>query len=278
MKGRRRSSGSSSRVRFWGSEGDRAHRAYYRFLADHYDALYGEPRYRLAYPFLHSLFRRRGPVTDVLDVACGTFALDLPLVKRGYRVTGRDLSDDMIHVARRNLARAGRTADIGTGDMRTLQIHRSFDAVLCLGTAFNYLSNQEDVRRALRSFRRHLRPGGLLVLDLTNFEPWIRHPENARAEVDYRPDERTRLAIFAYNEQNPSKTVHLGRFLIVHEHDGRIDLALDSASMRVWTRATLADALTKSGFHPVEWHGDLRLGTKYRPRKSPRLVAVAERT
>ncbi len=91
-------------------------------------------------------------------------------------------------------------------------------------------------------------------------------------------DERTRLAIFAYNAQNPSKTVHLGRFLIVHEHDGRIDLALDSASMRVWTRATLGDALTKSGFRPVEWHGDLRLGTKYRPRKSPRLVAVAVRT
>ncbi len=277
MRARRKSSGWSSRVRFLGSEQDQAHRAYYRFLADHYDAIYGEPRYGLAYPFLQSLFRRRGPVVNVLDVACGTFGLDIPLVKRGYHVVGRDVSNDMLRVARRSLAKAGRIADVAPGDMRNLRLSHRFDAVLCLGTAFNYLSDLKDARRALRTFRRHLRPGGILVLDLTNFEPWIRHPENARAEVDYSPDPGTRLAIFALNEQSPDRTLHLARFIVVYQHVATIDLAVDSAPMRIWTRRALAEELVKNDFRPLEWWGDLRLGARYVRSKSLRLVSVSAR-
>ncbi len=250
----------------------------YRTIAEHYDAIYGEPRYRLAYPFLHDLFRRRGPVKEILDVACGTFALDLALVRRGYHVTGRDLSEDLLRVARRNLMESGRTVDLAKGDMRTLRLGQTYDTILCLGTAFNYLETQEDVQKALRTFRRHLRPNGLLIVDLTNFDAWIRHPQNARAEVDYRARDGTRIAVFAFNEQNPDRTLHLSRFLTVVRKRRRIEIRLDEAPLRVWSKDTLARELTKNGFRPMEWWGDLRLGARYQKGRSPRLVAVAART
>src|SRR5207247_10807729 len=125
-------------------------------------------------PFLHHLFRPRAPALEALDGACGTFARDLPLLRRSYRVTGRDVSKEMLRIARRRLEESGRSADLGQADMRTLRLDREFDAILCLGTAFNYLAKAIDIRRALRGFRGHVRKDGLVVLDLTHFADWIR--------------------------------------------------------------------------------------------------------
>ncbi|TLZ74888.1 MAG: class I SAM-dependent methyltransferase [Methanobacteriota archaeon] len=277
MKARRRSSGSSSRVRFSGSERSQAHGRWYRTVAEHFDHLYDSGRVTRAYPFLHDLFRRRAPVLDVLDVACGTFALDLPLLRRSYRVTGRDVSKEMLRIARRRLEESGRSADLGQADMRTLRLDREFDAILCLGTAFNYLAKAIDIRRALRGFRGHVRKDGLLVLDLTNFDAWIRNPQNARAEVDYRAPDGMRIAVFGFNEQDLTRSIHLARFLTVVQTGRGIDIRFDEAPLRIWTKDSLTTALQGNGFKPVEWWGDLRLGARYDRRRSPRLVSVSTR-
>src|SRR2546425_12975253 len=119
MKGRRRSSDSSLRVRFSGSEHGKAHARWYRIIAEHYDRLSDPRRVTRAHAFLRQLFHRHPIGREVLDVACGTFAIDLPLVKRGYQVVGRDRSEAMIRVARRNLRTAGVTADVDRADMRS---------------------------------------------------------------------------------------------------------------------------------------------------------------
>ena len=57
-----------------------------------------------------------------------------------------------------------------------------------------------------------------------------------------------------------------------------IDLAFDEAPLRIWTKDTLANALRREGFRPIEWWGGLKIGAKYDRWRSPRLVAVAQRT
>lgn len=277
MKERRKSSAWSSRVRFSGSSSAAAHRDWYRAIAEHYDA-FSRPDWNAhTRDFLDRLFRRRGPIADVLDVACGTFRIDLDLIRRGYRVVGRDLSPDMVRVGRRTLQRARVPADLAVGDMRTLHLGRTFDAVLCLGTAFNYLLEPADVRRAMKALRGHVRPGGLLVLDLTNFDAWIDDPMNARLEVDRRAFDGTRIAVFGFNEQSPGKMVHVARFLTVSQRGRDIDVRFDEAPMKVWSKATIGRALRTYGFRPAEWWGDLAVGARYRRKASPRLVVVATR-
>src|SRR5947209_6265517 len=208
MKARRRSSDSSLPVRFSGTEHGRSHARWYRTIAEHYDRMYDPERATRADAFLRHLFLRHAVGREVLDVACGTFAIDVPLVKRGYHVAGRDRSEEMLRVARRNLRTAGVTADVGRADMRSLRLGRRFDAVLCLGTAFNYLASSADASKALQTFRDQIRPGGVLVLDLTNFEALIQRPKNVRAEVDYQSVDGTKIAIFAFNEQDVRRIIH----------------------------------------------------------------------
>jgi len=252
MRGRRRSSASSSRVRFSGASSGAAHRQWYRAIADHYDGFANPVWMGRTEVFLDRLFRRHG-IGNAVDVACGTFAIDLRLAKRGYEIVGRDLSPDMIRVGRRALRMAG----------------------LCLGTAFNYLAEPRDVRLALRSFRHLLRPGGLLVLDLTNFDAFIDRPMNVRTEMDYRTSDGTRIGIFGFNDQNPSKTVHIARFLTVVQRGRDIRIGFDEAPLKVWRKEGIARALAREGFRLVEWWGDLRVGSQYRRKTSPRLVVVA---
>jgi len=161
--------------------------------------------------------------------------------------------------------------------MRTLRLMRTFDAVLCLGSAFNYLTTAKDVRDALRTFRIHLRRGGVLVLDLTNFDAWIRRPKNVRAEIDYRAPDGTRIAIYALNDQDRAAGLHFARMITAVQKGDRIDIGFDEAPMRIWTRDQIGKAVAKAGFRPVEWWGDLRLGARYQNTKSPRLVLVAVR-
>ena len=265
-------------MQFSGSETGTGHQGWYRSLATQYSSLYDARRDGRAAAFLHSLFRRFGGIRELLDVACGTFSIDLPLVERGYRVVGRDLSEQMIRVAKRNLRARRFTADVSQGDMRDLSVPHRFDAILCLGTAFNYLSEPADATRALRAFHRHLRPGGLLVLDLTNFDAWIdQDPVNARAEVDYRARDGTRIAVFAFNEQRRRRTVHVARFLTLVQQGNRIDIRFDEAPMKVWRKDEISRRLRQSGFRPAEVWGDMATGSRYNRKKSLRLVLVAMR-
>jgi len=275
MKARRRSSDSSLLVRFSGIERGSAHARWYQTIADHYDKMYDPKRATRAYAFLWHLFLRHAVGPEVLDVACGTFAIDIPLVKRGYHVAGRDRSAEMLRVARRNLRTAGVTADLSRADMRSLRPGRRFDALLCLGTAFNYLASSADANKALQTFRDQIRPNGVLVLDLTNFEPWIQRPKNVRAEVDYQSVDGTKIAIFAFNEQDVRRRIHHARFLTVVQRRHRIDIGFDEAPLHIWKKNELAQALRAAGFRPLEWWGDLRLGARYERSRSPRMVSIS---
>ncbi|MFQ5919918.1 MAG: class I SAM-dependent DNA methyltransferase [Thermoplasmata archaeon] len=266
-----------SRVRFLGSESEAAHGRMYGVIAEHYDAMYDSDRPRLASEFLHDVFQRHEPVQTVLDMACGTFYIDLEILDRGYDVVGCDVSPHMLKVAQGNLRKAGREAELFQVDMRDLNLSRRFDAVICLGTAFNYLHTEEDWRLAFQRFRDHLRPDGIVVLDMNNFERWIDDPTNAGVEMDYSAPDGMRIVWFKFNEQNAAKTQHMARFLTVIQQNDVIEVALDEAILKVWHKETLAQALQDHGFRPIEWWGDLKKGEPYNNPESHRLICVALR-
>jgi SAM-dependent methyltransferase len=99
----------------------------------------------------------------LLDVACGTGNTLLPMLERGYAVTGVDISDAMLAEARRKTADRARLV---WGDMRDLPVLGEFDLVWCLGDALNYLDTQAELSAAVAGFAHNLAADGVVVFDV----------------------------------------------------------------------------------------------------------------
>lgn len=97
---------------------------------------------------------------DTLEVAVGT-GLNLPFYPDDVRLTGVDLSPEMLALARKRAAELGRQVELREGDAHALDLDdASFDVVLCTYS----LCNIPDPERAVGEMKRVLRPGGKLVL------------------------------------------------------------------------------------------------------------------
>lgn len=135
----------------------------YEDFAPFYDAFTSDYPYDEWLADLEGWAREAGiPGRRLLDVACGTGNSFMPMLERGYHVTGCDLSPSMAVRAR---AKAGGRAAVEVADMRSVPWHARFDLVTCIDDSLNYMLSTEDLVAALRSIRRALAPGGVAVFD-----------------------------------------------------------------------------------------------------------------
>lgn len=143
--------------------------------ADQYDLLYGEKDYESECDLLEDIFSRfsETKVSEILDLGCGTGNHVIPLARRGYAVTGVDLSPEMLAHAREKaktlVAMAGSRVNVPAffhEDLRTFVVDKSFDAVLMMFAVLGYQLENAHVEQALRTVRKHLAPGGLFVFDI----------------------------------------------------------------------------------------------------------------
>jgi SAM-dependent methyltransferase len=118
-------------------------------------------------PFYRELAQAEGG--RVLELACGSGRVLLPLVGSGYDVVGIDVSPHMLAVARGKLAsnhKSGR-GRLVEADMRDFALGETgFDLAIVAVKSFAYLTTRDDQLRALERIAAHLRPGGVLTMDL----------------------------------------------------------------------------------------------------------------
>ena len=100
----------------------------------------------------------------VLDVPCGLGRHSLELASRGYRVTGVDLSPQMLDEGRAAAAGAHLAIEWHHADMRDLPWEAEFDAAFCFGNSFAYV-DPDGTRKFLRAVARALKPGARFALD-----------------------------------------------------------------------------------------------------------------
>ena len=117
-----------------------------------------------------------------LDLACGTGKSTLPLVSRGYRVQGCDISEGMIRQAQRNLPELAEAFSVA--DMRDLPRLGEFDLVLCLDDAVNYLLSDAELESAFAGVARVLSPDGVFAFDVNSLLTY----RTSFAETDVREE------------------------------------------------------------------------------------------
>ena len=132
----------------------------YETFARFYDAIQGERAEALPFVLPHL-----DGATTVLELACGTGSI-LAQLRDDFDVAGVDLSPEMLAIAREKLP----DVELILGDMTTVRLGRTFDAVLCLYDAVNHLLTFEDWERTFDTAVAHLRTGAVFVFDVNSEE------------------------------------------------------------------------------------------------------------
>lgn len=180
----------------------------------------------------------------VLDLACGTGRIAVPLAARGFDVAGLDISRRALDVGRR----AAPGLDLRHGDMRELPWpDASFDAVLNLWTAFGYFETQEEDERVLAEVARVLRPGGIFLIDTVNPTAmnWSFRPETWR-------DLEGGTLFLERRIYSPVTGRAQAFWTFVRPDGGRVERSFEH---RLYTGAEYGEMLRRAGVVPEQWFG-----------------------
>ncbi|MBC8457146.1 MAG: class I SAM-dependent methyltransferase [Deltaproteobacteria bacterium] len=111
--------------------------------------------------------------SPVLELACGTGRILIPVAESGISIVGLDRAPAMLSIAREKISKLNvetqRRIKIVEGDMRNLSLDERFKLIMIPYRAFLHLLTPEDQRQALCCIREHLTDDGLLIFNI--FDP-----------------------------------------------------------------------------------------------------------
>ncbi len=137
--------------------------------ASQYDSMYQDKSYSAECDLIDEAvkrFARRRPL-KLLDIGCGTGGHAFELSRRGYQVTGVDLSSEMLAAAqaKAKLFDVDPQPRFVHGDARNFDTGATHDIAIMMFAVVGYLTSNTDVYDGLRNVRAHLEPGALFVCD-----------------------------------------------------------------------------------------------------------------
>lgn len=143
--------------------------AAYGKFAKYYDKLMYDCDYATWSQYLLQLLAERGVTAgEGLDLACGSGRIMAALAGAGFRVTGVDLSREMLNEAVNNCrGKLGRIV-LAEGDMARFKSLHPVDFITAVCDGVNYLNPQKDFPAFLRSCSRNLKRGGVLLFDISS--------------------------------------------------------------------------------------------------------------
>jgi SAM-dependent methyltransferase len=212
---------------------------------------------------LINLIQRNVPApTDskVLDVCCGAGRHSVELARRGYEVTGFDLSGYLIGQARNSLKNAnesGLKVKFLIRDMKDFSFKNKFDIALNIFSSFGYFKKDPDNLKVFKNIRSSLKNGGYFVFDFLN-ESYIK-----KNLVPYSED-------FVNGKKFVQKRYIKNGFVCKDIFIGKEKY---SERIRLYSPSVIKNALAEKEFRILKLFGDY-YGSRFDKGKSKRLIII----
>lgn len=204
---------------------------------------------------------------SILDLPCGYGRHSNILAERGYKVTGIDIKEEFLDIAKSNSIDSSNPSFL-QGDMRNIPFENEFDAILNLFTSFGYYSDEENFK-TLESFSKALKMGGKLVIDILNREWSLKQTKDSPLVWILYDDNKVFMAKNKYN-------IFSGRWRsdqIITDH-GQAHTQFQD--IRLYTYTELSNMLNKVGMVILSSYGNINTGEPY-SINSRNMIVVAEK-
>jgi len=202
----------------------------------------------------------------LLDVGSGPGRYAVPFRKRGFTVTGVDITPFLMDKARAYAEAEGVEIELVAEDMRSFVRANEFDLAISMLTSFGYFDDDQEDLKVLRKIHASLKPGGVFVFDTIGKEVLARIflDTNSKELPDGSLVVQRRQAINDWSQME-------NEWLLIK--DGRVR----TFRLRHWLYSgrEFKQLLLAAGFSAVELHGDLE-GRPYGP-EAARLIAIGRK-
>jgi glycine/sarcosine N-methyltransferase len=208
---------------------------------------------------------------SALDVACGTGLHAIALAKLGIQVIGADISDVMLDKARAHAQEFGVQIPWVQASMQELrpQIQEHYEAILCLGNSIPHLLQPADLDAACTNFYDLLSSGGILVLQLLNYQRILAVQD--RIVGIHRQGDTVYVRFYDFQ---PNQVVF--NVLTAHFHHETCSHSLHSTPLYPYRQDELTHSLSQHDFTDFEYYGDMQFHP-FEEHTSASLVIVARK-
>ncbi|PFA64472.1 SAM-dependent methyltransferase [Bacillus sp. AFS015802] len=189
----------------------------------------------------------------VLDIACGTGELSLRLARHGYEVTGVDLSEDMLMIAREKASVQDVQVQLFQQDMSKLDSLGEYDIITIFCDSLNYLEDEGDVENTFQSVHAHLKQDGLFLFDVHSIFKMTQIFMNQTFTLT---DDHVSYIWDCFPGEVPNSVEHELTFFVKDEDTGQYGRVEELHKQRTYPVLQLKEWLESSGFDVLKITAD----------------------
>ncbi len=227
---------------------------FYDLLSADFDLMVSwEKRLKNESPFFLRLFEQN-KVRKILDLACGTGHHAIYFARAGYEVTGVDISENMLEIARKNAKGIRGVRFLRAGFLNVFpRVKNKFDAVLCLGNSLPHLLSKKDLKKTLRDVFDLLNPGGIAIFQNRNYDRIL------KKQVRFMPPnivetEDGKVVFFRLLDFLKDRVVF--NLVTFRQTQGKWSFQTKSTYLRPILRKEIENLLIGQGFKELRSYGD----------------------
>ena len=236
------------------------------FNSPFYHKLYFERDDKEAETFISTLIDHLQPApgSTILDIACGRGRHSRILAKKGFNVTGIDISFDSIAFAKRF---ENENLEFYQHDMRLPFRVNYFDHAFNFFTSFGYFRTRREHDDTIRTIANGLKPNGIFVIDYLN----VHYSEDHLVYNEQKKINGTNYEIHRCHDDT-----HFHKKIVIN--DPLLHQPVNyTEKVFKFSFGDLNDMLSYQGLQVQEVFGDYKLGN-YDVRTKPRLIIIAKKS
>lgn len=244
---------------------------FYDELAADYDMMTDfDARFEKEEPLFQQIVGEHS-IATALDAGAGTGFHSLLLAKLGVQVTAVDISAEMLTRLSENAERMRLSVNLVQSPFHLLheKVHQRFDAVFCLGNSLPHVLSDNEMNRTLANFYSLLNPGGILFIQILNYDKIMRTQERV-LNIKKRGN-----ALFIRFYDYCDERIRFNILKLI-DRESKVDHTIHTVELRPIRKDDLEDFLSAVGFDSIAHYGSLEL-MPFDTERSPNLVTIAKK-